>query len=112
MNEEFELLDASDPKKNAVSKVQVEVPLKQLMLFESPQIIQMKEEIIITEETGFKNDIDTLWLMSNFKNLIISNSTFYWWGAYFSDFKFNQTKIITSSKFPNSDTNQKNWIVI
>ena len=44
MNEEFELLDASDHK-TKVSKVQVEVPLKQLMLFESPQILQMKEEI-------------------------------------------------------------------
>ena len=81
-------------------------------LFNKVKLFEKFENIIITEETGFKNDIDTLWLMSNFKNLIISNSTFYWWGAYFSDFKFNQTKIITSSKFPNSDTNQKNWIVI
>lgn len=70
------------------------------------------EKIIITNETGYKNDIDTLWLMSKFKNFIISNSTFYWWGAYFANVRSNKTEIISSRKFPNVDTNQKNWIVI
>ena len=81
-------------------------------LFNKVSLFEKFEKIIITKETGFKNDMDTLWLIANFKNLIISNSTFYWWGAYFSDFKFKQTKIISSNKFPNFDTNQKNWIII
>ena len=60
MNEEFELLDASDPKKNKISKVQVEVPLKQLMLFESPQILQMKEEITKTDPSFIVSSLTIL----------------------------------------------------
>jgi len=53
-----------------------------------------------------------LWLLSCFKNLIISNSTYYWWGAYFSREKFSKQLVISSDKFPNRDTNLKNWIIL
>ncbi|MDC0901291.1 alpha-1,2-fucosyltransferase [Candidatus Pelagibacter sp.] len=83
-----------------------------LNLINKVKLFERFEKTIITKETGFKKDIDTLWLISNFRNLIISNSTFYWWGAYFSNFKSDKTKIVTTSKFPNNDTNQKNWLII
>lgn len=67
---------------------------------------------IITPQEGFKDDIDTLWLLSCFKNLVISNSTYYWWGAYFSREKFPKQLVISSKKFPNRDTNLKNWVVL
>lgn len=67
---------------------------------------------IVTPQEGFENNIDTLWLLSCFKNLIISNSTFYWWGAYFSRQKFSKQLVISSNKFPNRDTNLKNWIIL
>ena len=49
---------------------------------------QKYDKKIITREEGYKSDIQTLWLLSNFRNLIISNSTFYWWVAYFAQSKF------------------------
>ena len=67
---------------------------------------------IITPQEGFKDGIDTLWLLSCFKNLVISNSTYYWWGAYFSREKFPKQLVISSKKFPNRDTNLKNWVVL
>jgi len=65
----------------------------------------------ITPQTGFVGDFENLWLLSNFKNLIISNSTYYWWGAYFSTQRFSHSVVVTSSKFPNKDTNLKKWLL-
>jgi hypothetical protein len=50
--------------------------------------------------------------MSCFKNLIISNSTLYWWAAYFSKLKFKKNIIICSDRFANKDTIPKGWIKI
>jgi|688.fasta_scaffold17630_8 hypothetical protein len=67
---------------------------------------------IITPDNGYCDAYDNLWLMSCFKNLIISNSTLYWWAAYFSKLKFKKNIIICSDRFPNKDTIPKGWIKI
>ena len=67
---------------------------------------------IITSDNGYNDAYDNLWLMSCFKNLIISNSTLYWWAAYFSKLKFKKNNIICSDRFPNKDTIPKDWIKI
>ena len=67
---------------------------------------------IITPDNGYNDAYDNLWLMSCFKNLIISNSTLYWWAAYFSKLKYKKNIIICSDKFPNKDTIPKGWIKI
>jgi hypothetical protein len=69
---------------------------------------------IITPENGYKaNSLDYLSVMSNFKNFIITNSTFYWWAAYLSEYKNNKNvRIFSSKKFKNSDTVPSRWIKI
>jgi hypothetical protein len=67
---------------------------------------------IITPQNGFNDEVDTLWLLSCFKNLVISNSTFYWWGAYFSKINYSNQFVISTNQFPNHDSNLKNWSIL
>jgi len=65
---------------------------------------------IITKEEGYESSAyENLHLMSFCKNHIISNSTFYWWAAYFSRFRYKNQKIICSGNFPNKDTCFNDW---
>jgi hypothetical protein len=63
----------------------------------------------ITSDLGYNDANDTLWLMSYCKYHIISNSTLYWWGAYFSSLRYKKNKIICSGNYPNKDTCLNNW---
>jgi len=65
--------------------------------------------IINRENTYDGNDIDYLILFSSYKNFLISNSTFYYWGALLSEYKFKKINIICSNKFINFDTKLIRW---
>lgn len=54
------------------------------------------------------NEIEYLILMSNFKNFVISNSSYYWWAAYLAESK-RKINIISSDKFNNLDTIPTRW---
>jgi hypothetical protein len=64
---------------------------------------------IITEDNGFAEASDNLWLMSHCVNHIISNSTLYWWGAYFSSTRYKNQTVISSENFVNKDTCLDHW---
>ena len=53
--------------------------------------------------------LENLLLFSNFKNFIISNSTFYWWGAYMSEYKNKKINILCSTNFLSKDLYLKRW---
>lgn len=74
--------------------------------------IKKYPKYIITEENGYTGSAnDNLWLLSFCKNHIFSNSTFYWWGAYFSTFRYKKQIITCSGNFPNADSCPDNWLL-
>lgn len=81
-------------------------------IIDQSDILKKHHVKFITAENGYEDAYDNLWLMSQFKNFIISNSTLYWWGAYFSKKKYKKNYVLCSSNFPNKDTCLKEWKVI
>ena len=106
----------------AIKIISKKIKNPKFYLFSSKQIfaenlcsdlkINKNNVTFVTPENGYENANDNLWLMSNFKNLIISNSTLYWWAAYLSEFKYKKNIIICTKDFPNKDTAPNRWIKI
>ena len=82
------------------------------LLISKSKILKKYPVTFITAENGFEDAYDNLWLMSHSKNFIISNSTLYWWGAYFARKKNNSNIVLCSSNFPNKDTCLKDWEIV
>ena len=67
--------------------------------------------IYITPNEGFGDTIDTLWLLSQCKHHLFTNSSYYWWGAWLSELNYSSSKqfILAANNFLNNDTVLSNW---
>ena len=63
----------------------------------------------ITGENGFADTLQSLWLISRCRHHIISNSSFYWWGAWLAEQSNPATQVYASGNFPNKDTIPNRW---
>lgn len=64
----------------------------------------------VKPKEGEFNSIKDLYLMIHCKHAIISNSSYYWWGAWLS--KTNDGIVIAPSNFLNKDTVCEKWLKI
>ena len=70
-----------------------------------------KNTKFLTEDNGFSGDLNNLWLMANCKHHIITNSSFYWWGAWLSQYHpENENQFVyISDEFLNLDCKLDFW---
>lgn len=66
----------------------------------------------LTPSNGYGGEIKTLWLMSRCAHHILSNSTFYWWGAWLAERVHSDSIIIASNQFANSDCIPSRWLSV
>lgn len=71
-----------------------------------------ENSLLITSENYNFSSVETLWLISQSKHFIITNSSFYWWGAWLSKKNWYNSKqiILASNNFGNQDSLCKEWI--
>jgi len=73
--------------------------------------LSRKFEIRFINPKGANNGaIEDLYLMKSCKHFIISNSTFYWWGAWLAE---NKNKIVIApNNWVNRDTVMPDWTIL
>jgi hypothetical protein len=69
--------------------------------------------VFLTADDGFTDALGSIWLMSKAYNHIITNSTFYWWGAWFSMQNYGGINtgqyVFAPKSFFNMDAISKDW---
>lgn len=68
------------------------------------------EVIYINPKTGKDSSHEDIYLLQQFKNFIISNSSFYWWGAWLS--KKGNKMVISPDNWCCNKSNCSDWIVL
>ena len=70
--------------------------------------------IYLTADNGYSDALSSIWLMSQAFHHIITHSTFYWWGAWFSMQNYGGAKagqkIFAPKGFRNADAICKDWL--
>jgi|GEM_PF-335109 len=64
----------------------------------------------VTADEGFGDEFEALWLFSRCRSYILSNSTFYWWGAWLGEGRRGSALVIARDQFPNKDAIPARWI--
>jgi hypothetical protein len=72
-----------------------------------------KSTVYITSEDGFDGTLETLWLISQCRHHIFTNSSYYWWGAWLSQEVYNkiglQQDIYLADNFINKNGLCNGW---
>ena len=107
---------------NAISDLRKKLKNPTFFIFSSKKFSFLKDlnlgpnVYFINNDNGFKGTIENFWLMSSFKNLIISYSSYYWWSCYLAEKLSGDINVYRPKKNNSldikSDYYPSNWIRI
>lgn len=69
------------------------------------------ETLFVTHDNGFEGTLARLWLISRCHHHVLSNSSFYWWGAWLAEQQYADARIIAADTFVNKDCVPARWRV-
>ena len=68
------------------------------------------DSIFLTHDNGYEGTLQRLWLLSQCRHHIFTNSSYYWWGAWLSQKLYqNKQLILCADNFINCDSPCKQW---
>lgn len=103
----------------AIARLLVLQPSAKLVLFcthRSPILSELNlpdSTVFLTHDDGYEGTIERLWLLTQCKHHIFTNSSFYWWGAWLSQRFYSSTDqsqhIFAADNFINQDGVCAEW---
>jgi hypothetical protein len=70
------------------------------------------DAVFVTHEDGYEGTLETLWLLTQCRHHIFTNSSYYWWGAWLSQQLYSGSGqvIFAADNFINSDGLCDGWV--
>ncbi len=103
----------------AIARLLVLQPNAKVVLFcthRSPILSELNlpdSSVFITHDDGYEGTIECLWLLTQCKHHIFTNSSYYWWGAWLSQCFYSSTDqtqhIFAADNFINQDGLCASW---
>ena len=115
-NYQTENVCSADYYKRAIDLMRLKLTNPIFVLFSQDQDWLKKnfkdsDFVMALPKSGQYASIEDLYLMTNCDHAIISNSSYFWWGAWLQEDVSNHL-VISPNNFINKDTPCSNWIII
>ena len=70
-----------------------------------------RPKTVISHDIGISDPLQRLWLMTQARNFVFNNSSFYWWGAWLASSEVsNSPMVIAADNFRNTDAYAEGWL--
>ena len=101
----------------AIERMRAQRPSAKFFVFcthRSQALLELKlpeNTVFATHDDGYEGTIERLWLLSQCRHHIITNSSYYWWGAWLSQslHKHEKQLVFAADNFINEDGICANW---
>ena len=69
------------------------------------------EPVFVIADQGYSSSVNSLWLLTQARHHLFTNSSYYWWGAWLSGANYadGSQHIVASNSFYNRDTIVNSW---
>jgi hypothetical protein len=110
-------LKSVDQIREAIARLRTSRPYARFFVFCTHrsailQELRLPEDtVFLTRDDGYTDTIETLWLMSQCRHHLFTNSSFFWWGAWLSGavHATQQQTILAADNFYHSDGLCSEW---
>ena len=101
----------------AIERLRAQRPNAKFFIFcthRAQALLELKlpeNTVFATRDDGYEGTIEILWLLSQCRHHIITNSSYYWWGAWLSQsfHKHEKQFVFAADNFINEDVICANW---